>query len=231
MTDDGISPDERELALLALARRVLDPEAPFNGSGARALPSLRSDGLLLPSGPSAAWNSGDDFANDLIRDFALAKLLRVEGYGPLTATGEPPRWAMRAARLACQAALAAAGDGSEKARRTEQTQFDDQLAAVGGARWSEIPLQAVLTLPDALERAWPALSSDPGQGMSTLIRVALQRYTGFGIGDSQALAPLVELLHDHRAELREHYDRTLMSLIIITPVGWLNDPPLCRSWA
>ena len=221
LTDDGISPDEREQALLALARRAVDPGAPLDGSAARALASLRSDGLLLPSGPSAAWNSGDDFASDLIRDFALARLLRVEGSKPLMATGVPPRWALGAARLACQAALAEAGDASEEARRTQQVQFD-QLAKEGGARWSEVPLQAVLTLPDALERAWPTLSSDPEHGLSTLIRVALQRYTGLGIGDSQVLAPLVELLHDHRAELREHPDRTLNEQIVELRLTWLS---------
>ena len=219
--DDGISPDEREQALLALARRALGLGAPINGSAARALVSLRSDGLLLPSGPIAAWNSGDEFASDLIRDFALARLLRVEGYKPLLSTDDPPRWAMRGARLACQSALAAADNNSEEARRTEQTQFD-QLAGMAGARWSEIPLQAVLTVPDALERAWPTLSSDPEQGLSTLIRVALQRYTGFGIGDSEVLAPLVELIHDHRKEPRAHYDPALNERIVELRLAWLS---------
>ena len=217
---DGVSPDERERALVALARRTLDPEVPFDGLAARALASLRSDGLLLSAGPTAAWNPGDDFASDLVRDFALAWLLRRDGYKPLLSTGDPPRWALRAARLACQAALSAPGD-SERARREQQARFDE-VAETGGARWSEVPIEAVLTLPDALARAWPALSSDPEQGLATLIRVALQRYAGFGIGDSRVLAPLVELLHDRRPEFDGRFTRSLGEQIVELRLAWLS---------
>ena len=217
---DGVSPDERERALAALARRTLDPEAPSDGSAAPALASLRSDGLLLPAGPTAAWNPGDGFASDLVRDFALAWLMRRDGYKPLLSTVDPPRWALRATRLACQAALSASGD-SEHARREQQAQFDE-VAETGGARWSEIPLEALLTLPDALERAWPALSTDPEQSLATLIRVALQRYAAFGMGDSHVLAPLIELLHDRPPRFDGHFTRSLGEQIVDLRLAWLS---------
>ena len=218
--DDRVSPDERERALTALARRTLDPEAPSDGPAPRALASLRSDGLLLPAGPTAAWSAGDDFASDLVRDFALARLMRRDGYKPLLSTVDPPRWALRAARLACQAALSAPGD-SEDARRAQQAQFD-QVAGTGGARWSEVPLEALLTLPDALDRAWSALSTDPEQGLATLIRVALQRYTAFGIGDSHVLAPLIEVLHDRPPRFDGHVGRSLGEKIVELRLAWLS---------
>ena len=81
--EERVSPDERENALISLIRRVLVPATPLDTPSARALPSLRSDGLLLPAGPTAAWGHGDEFASDLIRDFALVRLLRIEGCAPI----------------------------------------------------------------------------------------------------------------------------------------------------
>ena len=105
LTSGGaVTPDERENALLGLVRRILVPATPPDTASARALPSLRSDGLLLAAGQTAAWGQGDDFTSDLIRDFALARLhVQFEGCAPLQ-SASAPRWAIRAARLACQAA-------------------------------------------------------------------------------------------------------------------------------
>lgn len=217
---EDVSPDEREQALLALARGTLESGAPFPGLPARALPSLRSDGLLLSAGPTGAWSEGDEFASDLVRDFAVARLLCIEGYEPLASAGAP-RWAIRAARLACQAALAASGERSEQERREQQTQFQ-QLAGEHGERWAELPLEAMLPLGDALERAWPALSSGSCEELATLVRLALQRYVDFDLGQPASLTPLVKLLCDHWVEVRERGPYTLTRQASELFLAWLR---------
>ncbi|MCY4392676.1 MAG: hypothetical protein OXE43_11590 [Chloroflexi bacterium] len=215
-----VSPDEREQALVALARGILKSGAPSPGLAARALPSLRSDGLLLSAGPTVAWSEGDEFASDLVRDFALARLLLTEGYGPLVSAGAP-RWAIRAARLACQAALAASGERNEQVLREQQAQYQ-QMAAEHGERWAELPLEAMLPLGDALDRAWPAVSSGAYEELATLVRLALQRYVDFGLGQPAYLTPLAKLLCDHWAEVRDHAPNALTEKASELFLAWLR---------
>ena len=192
---DGTSPDEREEALLGLARRVLEPDAPAGGSSTRALRSLRSDSLLMAAGPTAAWNPGDEFGSDLIRDFALARLMVVEGYERLLFAGAP-RWSLRAARLSCQVALARAGEDSEQARREQQAVFDG-IAAEHGDRWADLPVEAALGLPDAgriLAESWETLAADGGLGLRQVFRLVKQRHTRDGVADIQVASPLAQLL-------------------------------------
>lgn len=213
-----VSPDEREQALLALARGTLESGAP--SPGLPALPSLRSDGLLLSAGPTVAWSEGDEFASDLVRDFALARLLRTEGHGPLVSAGAP-RWAIRAARLACQAALAASGESSEQVLREQQAQFQE-LAAEHGERWAELPLEALLPLGDALDHLWPVISSGECEELATLVRLALQRYVDLGLGQPASLTPLVRLLCDHWDEVRERAPYTLTQKASELLLAWLR---------
>ncbi len=190
------TPDGRDRALTSLAHQLLVPTSSGSPPDPTALPSLRSDGLLLPPGPTSAWNPGDQFASDLVRDMSVARLLITHGWGVLD-EARAPRWALRAVRLACQATLANAGDGTEEVRITLQEAFD-KLAARYGIRWAEVPLEAILTLGSAraaLMRAWPALIADERAGLSTLLRLALQRYSEGGFGDPVILAPLVELAY------------------------------------
>lgn len=78
-TADGIAPDDREEAVLAVARRALGAPAATPGPGAvRA--QLRSDDVLrAPANPALA--SGEEFATDLLRDFALCRLFFTAGWG------------------------------------------------------------------------------------------------------------------------------------------------------
>jgi hypothetical protein len=197
----GPSPDAREQALLSIARALLMGHGHATSDQAGALPSLRSDGLLLTAGPTSAWNPGDQFASDLIRDLCVARLLVVDGVGRLVDTGGP-RWALRAARLACQALIAGAGANSERTRGELQAVFD-VLAKDHGARWAALPLEAMLTLGSAREviaRAWAALTDDTrAGGLVPLVRVALQRHVQHGIGEPMVLAPLVDVALDHAA--------------------------------
>lgn len=198
----GPSPEARERALTSLARQRLLPGGPDQPPDATALPSLRSEGLLIPPGPTSAWSSSDQFASDLVQDMSVARLLITEGWGALDQAGSQ-RWALRGVRLACQAKLADAGDASEDIRTQMQTTFDG-LAERHGARWAEMPYEAMLTLGsarDALVRAWPALLDDNRSGLRTLLRLALQRFTEHGFGNPIVLAPLVELAYCGKDDL------------------------------
>ena len=190
------SPDAREQALMELARRLLVPDSPKTGPGVDALASLRSDGLLLSAGPTSAWKPGDEFASDLVRDFAVARLLIVDSWGVLD-QAEAPRWALRAVRLVCQARLVEAGEETEAARAQLQVDFQ-ALGERHGSRWVEVPLEALLTLGTAgaaLARAWPALAECEIAELRTLLRLALQRYSSLGFGEPDVLAPLVEFAY------------------------------------
>ncbi len=201
----GPSPGAREQALLSLARRALLPGAPADPPDPGALPSLRSDGLVISPGPASAWLPGDQFASDLIRDLAVARLLITGGW-PLLDQAGAPRWALRAARLACQAALAAAGSASETARISLEKAFSE-LAGTHGQRWAEVPLEALLTLGtarDVLARAWPALLGAHHAGLRTVLRLALQRYCRHEIGDPAILEPLVALAYCGTENLGQH---------------------------
>ena len=100
----GVSPDDREAAVIEVARGLLTG-APAYVVGGAALSSLRSDGVLLSRQPSATWERGDRFASDVLRDFATARLL-LQGGLKILADASAPRWAIRAARLFAQAQLA-----------------------------------------------------------------------------------------------------------------------------
>jgi hypothetical protein len=197
------SPDARDSVLVGLARRqVLGKATIAPEVDPAALPALRSDGLLLAAGPTAAWSSGDEFATDLIRDFALARLFLIDEWAPLRGAGAP-RWALRAARLACQARFAQSGRATENAR-TELQEVFDSLALEYGDRWADIPLEALITLGsahDALVRAWPALASDDGKSLERLLRLVLQRYTDGLAADPILVEPIIRLLLGHGPEL------------------------------
>jgi hypothetical protein len=192
----GPTPDAREQALVALARRRLLRTDPGAAPDATALPALRSDGLLRPAGPTSAWSPGDRFASDLVADLAVARLLITGGW-QLLSRADGPRWALRAARLACQAMIAAAGAGSEQARTDLQAAFDE-IAEQAGPRWAEVPAEALLAFGNAgqaLTRAWPALLAADRDGLRTLLRLAEQRYVTAGVGDVSVLEPLVALAY------------------------------------
>ena len=221
----GPTPDAREQAMLSLARRALLPASPAGPPDPAALPSLRSDGLVISAGPASAWLPADQFASDLVRDLAVARLLITGGWDLLDQAGAP-RWALRAARLACQAALAAAGPDSESARIRLDREFSD-LAAAHGQRWAEVPAEALLTLGtarDALGRAWPALTGGQRVGLQTLLRLALQRYARHGIGDMAVLEPLVALGYCGTQDLGQHdpYDRGTGKQIRDIVLAWLR---------
>jgi hypothetical protein len=216
--------DVREQALLALARRALGLNGAATEPDPAALPSLRSDGLLLPV--RDVWAGAPEFASDLIRDFALARLLVLEGWAPLNAAAAP-RWAIRAARLACQGRLLRAAADREHERQRLASEFG-HFSERHGTRWAELPAEALLTLGDAreaLREAWPSLTGANRDELMTLLRLADQRYSDFGFGDTVVLAPLVEFAFCGDTDLGQHdrYSRDGAGELIRSLVlSWLN---------
>jgi hypothetical protein len=198
----GATPDGREAALVELARRELvgdGPTAPTRDG--QALASLRADGLLLPAGQGFAWRPRDVFASDIMRDFAVARLLLRDEFAPLAAAGAP-RWTLRAARLACQSALAVmAGDpvAVEPVRQGLQRRFD-VVAGTFGDRWSDVPWEALLTtgFADAgLTGARQALLDADAAGLARVMRLVEQRFTRSDAADPVIAGPVVAFLLDH----------------------------------
>lgn len=182
-------PEEREGVALTVARRRLGSQEPAPAAG--AVSELRSDGVFrFDANPALA--QGPDFSTDLYRDFALCRLFLSVGWTPLTENAAP-RWTIRAVRLACEARLANPGDRTRRQVWDELADEFDAIAAVEGVRWTEVPVEALLTVGDASEaigELWDVLQQ--GEGLNSLLRLATSRYVGM-VGDRFALAPIVEV--------------------------------------
>jgi hypothetical protein len=189
-------PAERDRALTDRARKLLGLLASSSSSNAAAEASLRSDGLLLPWTTDLAWSKDDDFASDLVRDFSIANLMLLDGFSILQ-KGDDRRWALRAALLACQVRLTKVTAPDRNQARLELHSAFDATAGDFGERWSEIPLEAMLTSGVARElisEAWYALETE--QRLSHLLRIATQRYAIGSGAYFDTLTPLVSVLLD-----------------------------------
>jgi predicted DNA binding CopG/RHH family protein len=199
------SPEAREQVLLALAEGQLvraDPRELAARLDAPTVDVLRRDGLLRP--PSGnPWETTPEFAHDELRRYAVARALLSEG-DPVAASRRcgAPRWALSATTLAAQMLLAGgAGSGAPAATFERLQEGFDTLAREGhGARWSDVPAEALLGLPDPtaiLAAAWPGLRD--GEGLPRLLRLLHQRHTRGGILDPVIAEPLVTLLLEEDA--------------------------------
>lgn len=191
------SPDDRSSTVVALAGRRLGGTGSANG---QALRELRSDGVLRAES-NPAFAVGPEFATDLYRDFGLCRLFLESSWQPLK-DAELPRWPIRAARLSCQARLSVAEPGGLVGVWRELMSEFGELAAIDGARWLEVPYEALLTLGNArvaIGVLWDALDAD--DGIATLLRLADARYAKGSIGDPYALAPVVEVAFCDRRTL------------------------------
>jgi hypothetical protein len=206
----GATPDGREDVMTGLARLRLaggSRPAPPMTADPRALPSLRSDGLLLPAGPHFAFQAGDEFSNDTVRDFALARFFTRHGFDALREAGAP-RWALRAARLACQARLVSPlADGSELAAQLRNLQLEfDALAAASGDRWADLPWEAALTAGTAeaiIQACTRDLLQPGGALLARVLRLVTQRFGDQVVIDPVIGVPVVAFLIQHGAEVRE----------------------------
>lgn len=200
------TPDARDLAMLRLAELALAGGNPVDVVGAidpTALDGLRRDGVLRTP-VDDPFRIGPEFAHDEVRRYAVARLLLAESdpTAKLLNAGVP-RWALGAARLACQAQLAAPDTATNPlpgrfARL--QAAFDALVDAGHGERWGDVPGEALLTLGDpdpALRDAWTKLRAEDGEGLQWLSRLVDQRLRDEnGLVRLVAVEPIVNLLLD-----------------------------------
>jgi hypothetical protein len=220
----GIAPDDREAAVVEVARQLLSTSQGPTLNGP-ALAMLRSDGVLVSYDRSAAWQTGDRFGSDVLRDFASARLFLLQGLSVL-AGSSAPRWAVRATRLFAQARLARvvnSGESTFAAAWAELRAEFASLAANHGARWAELPWEALLTAGwagPALTALTPALLAD-SEMRGEAIRTATLRFSRSGACDAAIGAPLVDWLVDTAGLLnapRSHHDEPAVELV----VAWLR---------
>jgi hypothetical protein len=209
---DRGTPDARELALLRLADLALsggDPLEVLSALDPAAVDGLRRDGLLRTPHDDP-FQIGPEFTHDELRRYAIARLLLTGGdpAAKLLDAGVP-RWALAAARMACQALLAAPQNAANPAGgrfARLQRAFDGLAAAGHGTRWSDVPGEALLGLGDpdrVLRDAWPGLLADSGEGLQRLSRLVDQRVRDEkGLVRVVAVEPLIRLLLDDETPWR-----------------------------
>ena len=208
MGDRG-SPDGRESVLLRLADlalsggerigviRELDPTA---------LAGLRLDGLLRTS-LEDPFMIGPEFAHDEVRRYAVARLLLADrAPASRIMRAGAPRWALAAARLACQALLAEPDTSTTPLRgrfAALQASFDGLVEAGHGARWGDVPGEALVTVADpgaVLRDSWPELRADNAAGLRRLARLVDQRLRNDnGIVNLAAIEPIITLVLEDKA--------------------------------
>lgn len=205
-------PDAREIVLLRLAENSLsggDRLDAIVGLDPAAVNGLRRDGLLH-SPPDNPFMIGPDFAHDEVRRYAVSRLLLAERdpTSRILSAGAP-RWTLGAATLACQAMLGEPDTLNTPLRgrfNTLQTSFDQLVEAEHGARWGDVPGEALVTIADfsaVLEDAWPELCADDFAGLQRLARLVKQRLRkDNGTVDHVAIEPIIELLLDEETPWR-----------------------------
>lgn len=222
-TVGGIAPDDREIAAISVACQLLTG-VPSTITGS-ALASLRSDGVLLLLERSAAWHKGDRFASDVFRDFATARLLLRDGLQVLLGS-VAPRWAVRATRLYAQARLSDAASGGKGDIAIAWTKLRNEfgeLSSKHGARWAELPWEALLTAGWA-DRALSELTSqllDDADLQGEAIRCVKLRFSGAGACDPIVAAPLVSWLTNRAGMLdrpRFYGEDPVIALVVL----WLR---------
>lgn len=200
--DAGL-PDAREQVMLCLAEHALTQgpvAALMSGLDHAAVTGLRHSALLRPSS-TLAWERVPEFAHDLLRAYAVARLLLVEREpaSELRRVGAP-RWALPAARLACELLLSSAHTAKDPLRgrfgRLEAT-FENLAASGHGERWADVPTEALLAIAHPLpiiKEAWGTLSDNKATGLRRLFRVLQLRYQREGILDTIVTEPVITQL-------------------------------------
>lgn len=200
---DRGSPDAREMALLRLAEVELADDNRLDSLSMidqAALNGLRRDGLLRRS-VSYPFKIGPEFAHEEVRRYAVARLLLTDN-DPTSKLSEAgaPRWALGAARLACQEFLALADSTARPLRGrfvALQASFDALVDAGHSPRWADVPSEALLRLsnPDPVLRdAWPELQGGDSAGLKRISRLVDQQLLNDGIINPTDIEPVITLL-------------------------------------
>lgn len=197
------APDAREQVMLRLAAHAVrrgDVDDLLARLDYAAVDGLRQSGILLPAS-RLPWERVPAFKHDLLRAYSVARWILTERdpAAALTTIGAP-RWTLPSARLACEIVLSAPDEPthSRTGRYARlQTGFDVIADAGGGERWSDVPAEALLGVPDGaelLKDAWPTLLDNNGHGLARLIRVLHGRHQRTGILDPIIAEPVISQL-------------------------------------
>ncbi|WP_216607030.1 hypothetical protein [Arthrobacter sp. 260] len=191
------SAEARAQTLLALAAAAmqLPPDArPAASVDAAATDALRKDHLLAPPNP---YRAEPEFAHDEVRRYATAILLvRAASQTDLLEASPVPRLAMSAATLACKGALNAPGVDPKATFLGVLFQYK-AFAAVHGARWADVPVEAVLETPAAYACLKTALDdTTAGLVLADVVRVVQQRHKFGGLLTLGVAGEVVRILLD-----------------------------------
>ena len=179
---DAGSPDASERVMLQLAEYALTqgpPEELLSSLDLAAVASLRRRGLLRPRSP-LPWERVPAFSHDLIRTYAVARWLLADA-DPAAALRDvdAPRWALPAARLACEALLSNRDESSTDVFGRLQASFDALVDDGLGERWADVPVEALLGVSEPLQQlraAWPTLVRDNAKGVRRVLRIMRLRH-------------------------------------------------------
>ena len=171
-------------------------------SMAPAVEGLRRSGLIRPAS-RLPWDRVPEFKHDLVRAYSVARYLLQER-NPAVALMSigAPRWTLPSARLACEIVLSAPHEPSHPVAgrfADLQTTFDAIATAGHGERWTDVPTEGLLAVPESLpllEDAWPALVSDKAHGLARLIRILHGRHQKGGLLDVIITEPVIVRLLD-----------------------------------
>ena len=116
-----------------------------------------------------------------------------DGFDVLRQAGAP-RWALRAARMACQGMLIVpAPDSPAVAGRMRDLQREfDAMAAAFGDRWADLPWEAALTAGTAesvIRECAHDLLQPGGVLLDRILRLMTQRFSDAGAADPAIAAP------------------------------------------
>lgn len=210
-TDRGF-PQAREFALLRIAESELtgsDRLDALSGIDSTALDGLTRDGLLRDSTENP-FAIGPVFAHDEIRRYAVARYL-LAGDDPVARLLQAgaPRWCLSAATIACQVQLVHPVTPSlplSSRFAAIQESYDSVVNAGHGARWGDVPGEALLKLADpgvVLREAWPEMRADDSGGLKQFARLVDQRLRGEnGLVDCVAVEPIIVLLLEEESPWR-----------------------------
>jgi hypothetical protein len=200
--DAGL-PEAREQALLSLATHALTKgplDSLLASLDAAAVAGLRHSGLLRSSSP-LPWERVPEFAHDLLRAYAVARqLLATRDPAWALRTVGAPRWALPAARLACELLLSSADTAEDPFHRRLgrlQVAFDDLAASGHGERWGDVPSEAMLAIAHplpVLQDAWTGLLENEATGVQRLFRVLQLRHQREEILDPIVAEPVITQL-------------------------------------
>jgi len=219
-TDPGKSSGEaRTRALLALSEEALklsEADRTYPRPESSALDALRADRLVAP--PTLSKQAAD-FAHDEVRRFATAvRLAQAEPVTSVLQASGPARWAMSAAKLACEGKLSSADDpNAELSTLVEQF---DALGDVSTVRWKDVPLEAALEMPNAFELLESMLEADPVEAdkvLATFVRVVALHHRHDDMVDVARGEPVVRLVIQVVEEPWREFDEAFQLIL-----EWLN---------